>query len=111
MAYEDPNAPCPASGDIAQQSNAPEDQSKSFLSEGHHPWRRFFARTLDIWTGGFVLFLLLIFGLSATMSELAAGFARGVENPIIAGIVLYLIWLPAESLLLSKFGTTPAKWL
>src|SRR3546814_9931476 len=41
----------------------------------------------------------------------AAGFAKAVENPIVASIVLYLVWLPAEALLLSLFGTTPAKWL
>lgn len=32
-------------------------------------------------------------------------------NPIIASVVLYLIWLPVDALLLSWFGTTPAKWL
>jgi uncharacterized RDD family membrane protein YckC len=70
-----------------------------------------FARTVDICTAGFVLFLLLIFAFSATMPEQAAGFAKAIENPIIASVVLYLIWLPAEALLLSLFGTTPAKWL
>ena len=45
------------------------------------------------------------------MPEQAAGFAKAIENPIIASVVLYLIWLPAEALLLSLFGTTPAKWL
>lgn len=111
MAYEDPNAPSPASGDIAQESNAPVDQSKTFLGGQHHPWRRLFARTVDICTTGFALFLLLIFAFSATMPEQAAGFAKAIENQIIASVVLYLIWLPAEALLLSMFGTTPAKWL
>ena len=55
--------------------------------------------------------MLLIFAFSATMPEQAAGFAKAIENPIIASVVLYLIWLPAEALLLSLFGTTPAKWL
>ena len=55
--------------------------------------------------------MLLIFAFSATMPEKAAGFAKAIENPIIASVVLYLIWLPAEALLLSLFGTTPAKWL
>lgn len=111
MAYEDPNAPSLASGDVAQQSNAAVDQSKMFLGGKHHPWRRLFARTVDICTAGLVLFMLLIFAFSATMPEQAAGFAKAIENPIIASVVLYLIWLPAEALLLSLFGTTPAKWL
>jgi fumarate reductase subunit C len=111
MAYEDPNAPSPATSGYAQQSTSPVDQSKTFLGGQHHPWRRLFARTVDICTAGFVLFLLLIFAFGATMPEQAAGFAKAIENPIIASVVLYLIWLPAEALLLSLFGTTPAKWL
>lgn len=111
MAYEDPNTPSPAPSDIARESNASVDQSKTFLGGQHHPWRRLFARMVDICTAGFALFLLLIFAFSATMPEQAAGFAKAVENLIIANVVLYLIWLPAEALLLSLFGTTPAKWL
>ena len=111
MAYEDPNAPSPVASNYAQPSTSPVDQSKTFLGRQHHPWRRLFARTVDICTAGFVLFLLLIFAFGATMPEQAAGFAKAIENPIIASVVLYLIWLPAEALLLSLFGTTPAKWL
>jgi len=111
MAYEDPNAPSPASGDVARQSSAPVDQSKAFLGGQHHPWRRFLARTVDICTSGLVLFLILVFAFSATMPEQAAGFTKAIENPIAASVLLYLIWLPAEALLLSLFGTTPAKWL
>ncbi len=111
MAYEDPNASSPTYGDVASKPAAPVDQSKKFLGGQHHPWRRLFARTVDICTAGLVLFMLLIFAFSATMPEQAAGFAKAIENPIIASVVLYLIWLPAEALLLSLFGTTPAKWL
>lgn len=111
MAYEDPNAPSPAHGDVVRKSDASVDQSKTFLGGQHHPWRRFFARTVDICTAGFALFLLLIFAFSAAMPEQAAGFAKAMENPIIAGFVLYLIWVPAEAVLLSLFGATPAKWL
>lgn len=111
MSYEDPNAPSPASGDYAQESNSPIDQSKSFLGGEHHPWRRLFARTVDTCTAGILLFLVLIFALSATMPAQTAGFAKAIENPIIAGVVLYLVWLPAEAIFLSLFGTTPAKWL
>lgn len=57
------------------------------------------------------MFLLLIIAFSATMPEQAAGFVKAVENPIVGSLVLYLIWLPAEAVLLSLFGTTPAKWM
>lgn len=111
MAYEDLNAQPVGSSKIDQQSSSTVDQSKAFLGGQHHPWRRMFARTVDICTAGLLLFLLLIFAFSAAMPEQAAGFAKAVENPIVAGIVLYLVWLPAEAVLLSLFGTTPAKWL
>jgi len=111
MAYEDPNAPSPTFDGFAPEPKSSVDQSKSFFGGQHHPWRRLFARTVDICTAGFLLFLLLIFALSATMPEQAVGFAKAIENPIIAGVVLYLVWVPAESVFLSLFGTTPAKWL
>jgi len=111
MVYEDPNAPLPASGSYTPKPAAPVDQSKTFLGGQHHPWRRLFARTVDICTAGFVLSMLLIFAFSATMPEQAAALAKAIENPIIASVVLYLIGLPAEAMLLSLFGTTPAKWL
>ena len=94
-----------------EQSTTDVDHSKHFLGGRHHPWRRLFARMVDICTAGTVLFLLLIFAFSATMPVQAAGFAKAVENSIVAYIVLYLVWLPAEALLLSLFGTTPAKLL
>lgn len=52
MAYEDPTAPSPITGDVASKPAAPVDQSKTFRGEGHHPWRRLFARTVDICTAG-----------------------------------------------------------
>ena len=111
MSYEDPNAPSPPSSDYAQVSNSAVDQSKSFLGGHHHPWRRLFARTTDTCTAGLLMFILLLFALSATMPTQAAGVAKAIENPIIAGVALYLVWLPAEAVFLSLFGTTPAKWL
>jgi uncharacterized RDD family membrane protein YckC len=89
----------------------PVDQSKSFLGGQHHPWRRFFARTVDISTVGLLFFLLLAFSVGSTMPSRAEGFAKAIENPIIASFLLYLVWLPVEAVFLSLFGTTPAKWL
>lgn len=111
MAYEDPNDPSVVTKSYAGQSTATVDQSKTFLGGQYHPWRRLFARTVDICTAGFALFLLVIFAFGAMMPDQAAGFAKAIENPIITGVVLYLIWLPAEALFLSILGTTPAKWL
>jgi len=111
MAYEDANAPSPTFDGFAQEPKSSSDQSKRFIGGQHHPWRRFFARKVDICTAGILAFLILIFALSATMPEQAAGFAKAIENPIIGLIVLELVWVPAESVFLSLLGTTPAKWL
>lgn len=89
----------------------PVDQRKSFLGGQHHPWRRFFARTVDISTVGSLLLFLLGFSIGATMPSRVEGLAKAIENPIIATFLLYLVWLPAEAAFLSLFGTTPAKWL
>jgi uncharacterized RDD family membrane protein YckC len=102
---QEPSPPPPA---FWQQ---PVDQSMHVGKEPHHPWRRLFARTVDICTTGLVLFVLLFVALSVTMPELAGFFAKAIENEFIGGVVLNLIWVPAEALLLSLFGTTPAKWL
>lgn len=111
MAYEDPNAPSADTSRYAQQTISSADQSKIFLVRQHHPWRRLFARMVDSTTGAIVMFMLLMFALSTTMPEQAVGIIKAIENPIIASIVAGLVWVPAEALLLSSFGTTPAKWL
>lgn len=89
----------------------PIDQSKRFFGGQHHPWRRFFARAVDIWTGGILLFLLLTFSVGYAAPSSAVGFAKAMETPLVAALLLYLLWIPAEAIFLSFFGATPAKWL
>jgi hypothetical protein len=103
----------PASSRLSEplRHEVPRDQSKSFLGGQHHPWRRFFARTVDVSTIGLVLLIFLAFASGATIPTRAEGFAKALDNPIIAGFLLYLFWLPAEAAFLTLFGTTPAKWL
>src|SRR3546814_18523203 len=93
----------PVSANYVQESSSPVAQSKSFLGGKHHPWSRLFARTVDICTAGYVLFLLLIFAFSAAMPVQAAVFAKAVENPTVASIVLCLVWLP------SAIGVAPCR--
>ena len=103
--------------------SAPEkwqDQSRTFLGGKAHPWRRFFARLVD----GSLLFSLYVtifpFGLYAAATIFDYAVEQGVEIGkqdvfglfslgILAGGLLY--WFLVESLFLSLFGTTPAKWL
>ncbi len=82
-----------------------------FLGGQHHPWRRFFSRTVEI------TIIVLIFSICLN-NFLAATFPRQlnqmflmIDSPIVLGAVYYLAFIPLEALMLSIFGTTPAKWL
>ena len=87
------------------------DESKSFLGGVHHPWRRFFARTVDLMSIGILIFFLFAFSVGYLFPNNIGGFVKFIENPIGATIVLYVLWLPVEALFLSVGGTTPAKWI
>ncbi len=87
------------------------DESKTFLGGAHHPWRRFFARTVDLMSIGILIFLLFSFSVGYLFPQNIDRFIKFIENPIGAAIVLYVLWLPFEALFLSLWGTTPAKWV
>lgn len=95
-----------------QTSNAIVDQSKTFFGGEYHPWRRLFARTVDIQILGLLnmtLFSMLIGVFSPP--RVLGSYLKMLENPIVGAIVVYLLWLPVEALSLSLLGTTPAKWV
>lgn len=87
------------------------DQSKTFMGGIHYPWRRFFARTVDLLTLGMLILLLVAFLIGYLFPQNVEGFVKALENPITAGIILYLLWLPVEAGFLAATGTTPAKWV
>lgn len=91
--------------------NTPKNESKTFLGGIYHPWRRFFARTVDVMLSGILIFLLFSFLIGYLFPQNIDGFVKFIENPIVATIVLGLLWLPFEALFLSVAGTTPAKWI
>lgn len=74
------------------------------LPEEIHPWRRWFARWLDylLWSAvaNFIWIVLL------RVRPLVGDFGEILFN--IAALALYV---PVEALLLSKFGTTPGKYI
>ena len=74
------------------------------LPEEIHPWRRWFARWLDYLLWGAVANFLWIVLLR--VRPLVGDFGEILFN--IAALALYV---PVEALLLSKFGTTPGKFL
>ena len=87
------------------------DESKKFLGGSHHPWRRLFAKTVDISTLGLLAVLIVAFGVGVFFPSKATAFAKALENQIIAGVILLTLWIPLEAILLSTAGNTPAKWL
>ncbi len=87
------------------------DESKTFLGGEHHPWRRFFARTVDLMSIGILIFLLFLFSVDYLFPQNIGGFTKFIANPIGAAIVIYVLWLPFEALFLSLGGATPTKWV
>jgi len=87
------------------------DQSKSFFGGATHPWRRFLARLVELSTSGLLLIGVLGFMAGALFPDRAEEIIAPLENVFVAGIVMYILWIPCEALLLSTVGTTPAKWL
>jgi len=74
------------------------------------PWRRLFARHFDVLLWGVLIAIPipLYFG---DMSGKNEDFLAWIESyRLLVGPCIYIIWLPLEALLISKFGTTPIKW-
>lgn len=96
---------------VVEASGVAPDSSSGFFGGIYHPWRRFFARTVDL-----ILFGLPVFGVAAFLfgyffPENVDIVIRQLENPIVAGVMVYVVWIPIESMFLSVAGTTPAKWV
>lgn len=75
------------------------------------PWRRFFARTVDLLTSGLLMFMMFSYVFGMTFPDSVDSYIKFIENPIGASVALYLLWIPTEALFLFIIGTTPAKWL
>jgi serine/threonine protein kinase/uncharacterized RDD family membrane protein YckC len=76
-----------------------------------HPWRRYFAKTVDCCLLGLSLIFLLSIFVGIFMPSIAQEYVSALNNQISAGIILMLLFIPAEAILLSTVGNTPAKWL
>lgn len=68
-----------------------------------HPWRRFFARTIDLLLFSMLIQFLIfvVFRLRPLPSEFLM---------TLMGIGYGFLYVPVEALLLHKWGTTPGKW-
>jgi len=95
----------------SEVSTTPVDQSKSFLGGNYHPWRRFFARTIDVLTLGLLLTIIFIMLIAALFPNNIDRYLNLFDNVIVAGVIVYLLWLPVEAAFLAALGTTPSKWV
>lgn len=71
------------------------------------PWRRFWARMFDWWLCGRLWFLIQLLILNID----AAGRPATLGSMILGIIVQLILMLILEPLFLSRWGTTPGKWL
>lgn len=76
-----------------------------------HPWRRFFARTVDFLTGGMTVLLMFSLVLGFVFPSIVPEYLTLMDNNIAAGFITYALWVPIEAMFISGIGTTPAKWV
>lgn len=69
------------------------------------PWRRYFARMLDMGFGTLILWAILSLVFRVNVGNI------GTFGTWLLAFVEWGIWLPIEALLLSRWGITPGKWL
>ena len=69
------------------------------------PWRRYFARSIDLGLSSTVFTLILILIFKIDLSEL------GLISSILSVYVPWIIMFLLEPVLISKWGKTPGKWV
>jgi uncharacterized RDD family membrane protein YckC len=72
-----------------------------------HPWRRFFARSLDIMLMGF----LVDVGIAVFFPSIANILMGLVENKALGGVLSGLVAMLLSTIFISLFGSTPGKYL
>lgn len=90
---------------ILEQGGMPALPEQDALEEVRAPWRRYFARWMDLlfYTVVWNVFLALVLGVNT--------YLRSAGGRMLDLIVEYLLMLLAEPVLLHLFGTTPGKWI
>lgn len=81
------------------------EQNISSQPVAPHPWRRFFARLIDVWVFGVIALVLLVV-LWRMLSP-----ASVPTNFLVLLVMMKLVYGGIEAFCLSRFGATPGKWL
>lgn len=91
------------------QASAPSAEvppASTLLSPGTHPWRRYFAKQLDLFTFAFAGSALLMFALEATSPDAAWRFSEALDNVVVQGLFSVFLWVLGEWVSLAVFGST-----
>jgi uncharacterized RDD family membrane protein YckC len=104
-----PPQPSPVVSTQAEEKK--EGELNKFMGGVHHPWRRYFARLVDMYTGGLIALALLSIIMAILLADRYESFAEVLDNQFIVSIILMLLWIPIEAVFLSTVGATPGKWL
>jgi uncharacterized RDD family membrane protein YckC len=99
----------------AKQITPPTTSTDTPPDSGIHPWRRLFARTVDMVLIVPLLYLLLFnrFGDHYSLTEFLIGTdltGSLLEKPIVVGVMLFILWVPLEAACLAIFGATIGKF-
>jgi uncharacterized RDD family membrane protein YckC len=85
--------------------------SKKKSGPNYHPWRRFYARTIDLFFISFVVVALVGSAFSIFLPHMVNAIMRTFKNPFLSGVIVYIFWVPVEAFFLSRVGATPGKSL
>jgi uncharacterized RDD family membrane protein YckC len=99
------------SENLENTTGIPSKEQGSSIIENTHYWRRFFARSFDLYTLGVLGSIAFIFFFATFFSSIYLNSSSALENPIFFAILLYLVWMPVEAGFISTTGTTPGKWI
>lgn len=87
-------------------------RKQKVVAEPHHPWRRFFARSVDLALIFPIIQGLLLTLLYALAPNDAAEIDRLLSQSYLSRFLLFCaLWIPTEAAMISWTGTTPAKSL
>jgi uncharacterized RDD family membrane protein YckC len=89
----------------------PSRKDSQFFGGIHRPWRRCFARFVDLNLFGKFVLLCLLFVINGVTPEIGSTINGYLLDPLTSGTILLLAWLPFECALISLTGSTPGKWL
>jgi hypothetical protein len=94
---------------IFQLRMAELERAKSGRTSEPKPWHRLAARMFDYAIFGLLLALLL--SQLRSLGFVSDETAHWLAHPLLAPILITVLFVPVEALLITSVGTTPGKWL